>query len=64
MPFTKKLQKFNATIRTVELGTGDKAVKLGGGNTLPFYSSTIFISFLSQITNTAKSLPHKNRADM
>ena len=48
MPFTKKLQKFNATIRTVELGTGDKAVKLGGGNTLPFYS------FDAPTANTAK----------
>ncbi len=38
MPFTKKLQKFNATIRTVEVGTGDKTTTLGGGNTLPFYS--------------------------
>ena len=38
MPFTKKLQKFNAKKRTVELGTGDKAVKLGGGNTFPFYT--------------------------
>ena len=38
MPFTKKLQKFNATIRTVELGTGEKAVKLGGGSTFPFYT--------------------------
>ncbi len=48
MPFTKKLQKFNATVRSVEVGTGDKAVTLGGGNTLPFYS------FDAPTTNTAK----------
>ena len=48
MPFTKKLQKFNATIRTVEVGTGDKTTKLGGGNTFPFYS------FDAPTANTAK----------
>ena len=38
MPFTGKSGKFNAAIRTVEIGTGDKAVKLGGENVLPFYT--------------------------
>ena len=38
MPFTGKSGKFNAAIRTVELGTGDKAVKLGGENVMPLYS--------------------------
>ena len=33
MPFTGKSGKFNAAI-----GTGDKAVKLGGENVLPFYT--------------------------
>ncbi len=38
MPFTGKSGKFNAAIRTVEIGSGDKAVKLGGENVLPFYT--------------------------
>ena len=38
MPCTGKSGKFNAAIRTVEIGTGDKAVKLGGENVLPFYT--------------------------
>ena len=38
MPFTGKSGKFNAAIRTVEIGTGDKAVKLGGENVMPLYS--------------------------
>ncbi len=38
MPFTGKSGKFNAAIRTVEIGTGEKAVKLGGENVLPFYT--------------------------
>lgn len=38
MPFTGKSGKFNAAIRTVEVGTGDKAMKLGGENVLPFYT--------------------------
>ena len=37
MPFNRKLQKFSASINEVEIGTGDKAIKLGGQNTLPFY---------------------------
>ena len=38
MPFTGKSGKFNAAIRTMEIGTGDKAVKLGGENVMPFYT--------------------------
>lgn len=38
MPFTAKSGKFNAKINTVEIGTGDKTVKLGGENVLPFYA--------------------------
>lgn len=38
MPFAGKSGKFNAAIRTVEIGTGDKAIKLGGENVLPFYT--------------------------
>ena len=38
MPFTPKTQAFNAKTNTVVLGTGDKAVQIGGNNVLPFYS--------------------------
>jgi acetyl-CoA decarbonylase/synthase complex subunit delta len=38
MPFTAKSGKFNAKINTVEIGTGDKAIKIGGENVLPFYT--------------------------
>lgn len=38
MPFNCKPQKFNASIKTVELGCGDKKVTLGGENVFPFYS--------------------------
>ena len=37
MPFEPKVQGYNARINTLEIGTGDKAVKLGGNNILPFY---------------------------
>ena len=49
MPFTGKSGKFNAAIRTVEIGTGDKAVKLGGENVMPLYS------FDAPIENAPKS---------
>ena len=48
MPLNKKLQKFSATVRSVELGTGDKTTTLGGGNTYPFYT------FDNPTTNPAK----------
>ena len=38
MPFAPKTQAFNAKINAVVLGTGDKAVQIGGNNVLPFYS--------------------------
>ena len=38
MPFTAKSGKFNASINTVEIGCGEKAVKIGGENVLPLYS--------------------------
>lgn len=38
MPFNQKPQKFNATINTVTIGTGDKAVTLGGESVFPFYT--------------------------
>ena len=38
MPYTAKSGKFNASINTVEFGTGDKAVKIGGENVFPLYS--------------------------
>ena len=38
MPFTAKSGKFNASINTVEFGTGDKAMKIGGENVFPLYS--------------------------
>ena len=38
MPFNQKPQKFNANINTVEIGCGDKAIKLGGECTFPFYT--------------------------
>ena len=38
MQFTAKSGKFNASINTVEFGTGDKAVKIGGENVFPLYS--------------------------
>jgi acetyl-CoA decarbonylase/synthase complex subunit delta len=38
MPFTAKSGKFNANINTVEIGTGEKAIKIGGENVLPLYA--------------------------
>ena len=38
MPFEPKTQVFNSKINTIVLGTGDKAVQIGGNNVLPFYS--------------------------
>lgn len=38
MPFTAKSGKFNASINTVEIGCGEKAIKIGGENVLPFYT--------------------------
>ena len=38
MPFNAKSGRFSASINKVTIGTGDKAVVIGGGNTYPFYS--------------------------
>ena len=38
MTFNQKPQKFNAKINTVTVGTGDKAVTIGGNSTFPFYT--------------------------
>ena len=38
MAFEAKTQAFSSSIATVTIGIGDKAVKLGGTNVLPFYS--------------------------
>ena len=38
MPFKNVAQKFTASINEVVIGTGDKAVTLGGENVFPLYS--------------------------
>ena len=38
MPLKRVPQKFNASIKEVTIGIGDKAVKLGGENVCPLYS--------------------------
>ncbi len=38
MPFTAKSGKFSSGINAVTIGTGDKAVVIGGANVLPFYT--------------------------
>lgn len=38
MPFNRKPQKFNAQIKAVEIGVGEKAIKIGGESILPFYT--------------------------
>ena len=38
MPFSRKPQKFNASIKEVTIGCGEKAVTLGGENVFPFYT--------------------------
>lgn len=46
--FKKSVQKFSGRICEVEIGTGEKAIKLGGENVLPFYG------FDGDAGNTAK----------
>ncbi len=48
MPFNRKPQKFSASINEVEIGTGEKAIKLGGASVFPFYT------FDGSIGNTPK----------
>ena len=38
MAFTPKTAPFNGKINAVTLGTGDKAIVIGGQNVLPFYT--------------------------
>ena len=38
MPFVPKKQAYSARINEVTLGVGEKAIKLGGQNVLPFYT--------------------------
>lgn len=48
MPFKKTHQTFSAAIKAVEIGTGDKAITIGGENVLPLYS------FDAEIANAPK----------
>lgn len=48
MSFEPKTQAFNSSISSVTIGTGDRAVTLGGINVLPFYA------FDAPITNAPK----------
>lgn len=48
MPFNQKLQKFNAKINAVTIGSGDNTVTIGGDCTFPFYT------FDAPAENTAK----------
>jgi len=38
MPFKRVPGKYNASIREITIGTGDKALKVGGQNVLPLYA--------------------------
>ena len=38
MAFEAKLQAFNSKVNAVTLGTGDKAITIGGQNVMPFYT--------------------------
>ncbi len=48
MPFKTSPQKFNAAIGSVEVGSGDKKIVLGGQSVLPFYT------FDAEIANAPK----------
>jgi len=48
MPFKKKAQVFNAAIKTLTIGSGEKAVTLGGQNVYSFYT------FDAEIANAPK----------
>ena len=49
MPFNGKSGKFNASINTVEFGCGDKAVKIGGENVLPLYTTVSYSDSLLEL---------------
>ena len=38
MAFKMSVQKYSGKISEVQIGVGEKAIKIGGENTLPFYS--------------------------
>ena len=38
MAFKMSVQKYSGKISEVEIGKGEKAIKIGGESTLPFYS--------------------------
>ena len=38
MAFKMSVQKYSGKISEVEVGTGEKTIKIGGENVLPFYS--------------------------
>ncbi|MFD3155768.1 acetyl-CoA decarbonylase/synthase complex subunit delta [Haloimpatiens sp. FM7330] len=46
--FKKSIQKYSGKINEIQIGTGEKAIKIGGENTLPFYT------FDGDIINTPK----------
>ncbi|MDO5448556.1 MAG: acetyl-CoA decarbonylase/synthase complex subunit delta [Clostridia bacterium] len=48
MAFEPKLQAFNSSVNAVTLGTGDKAITIGGQNVMPFYT------FDNAVENTQK----------
>ncbi|NCB94139.1 MAG: acetyl-CoA decarbonylase/synthase complex subunit delta [Clostridia bacterium] len=48
MPFNRKPQKFNASIKEVTIGCGEKAITLGGESVFPFYT------FDGEMKNTPK----------
>ena len=63
MAFKRVPQKFNASINKVVVGTGDKAVTLGGNNTLPFYTfdapveNRPLVGIMIEDTGIDKTLP-------
>ena len=48
MGFKRVPQKFSASIKEVTIGTGEKAIKLGGENVMPLYT------FDAEIANAPK----------
>ncbi len=63
MPFTTKPQAFSAKINTVELGTGDKAVKIGGENVFPFYTFDAPVENSPKVGVEVFDTSYENEAD-
>ncbi len=63
MPFKKSPQKFSAAIETVEIGSGDKKIVLGGENVLPFYTFDAPIETAPKIGVEISDLGVENYAD-